>query len=214
MDAAVAGGAADRAPRVVVDPFLCRPLIGRGRALLLLAGRRRPAALLAHQGAELRAARQRVPENRVYVSKDSAEAFIHAFLLAFSHGQGAVGSTRRRAGRRGSAGLANYRRVRIASPFGRMVVLVTDGQLPWPYGRETTGYEVAGPRRDARQGCRRRAPRSSFQPTWQTTATLHSSSSPGGYIAEIHRRAAMSETVRSPAPLAIGHNWRIVTDQR
>jgi hypothetical protein len=24
-----------------------------------------------------------------------------------------------------------------------MVVLVTDGHLPYPYGRETTGYEVS-----------------------------------------------------------------------
>jgi hypothetical protein len=33
--------------------------------------------------------------------------------------------------------------VRIESTFGRMVVLVTDGHLPFPYGRESTGYEVA-----------------------------------------------------------------------
>jgi hypothetical protein len=36
-----------------------------------------------------------------------------------------------------------YRRVRIESEFGKAVVLVTDGHLPWPYGRELTGYEVS-----------------------------------------------------------------------
>ncbi len=36
-----------------------------------------------------------------------------------------------------------YRRIRIESTFGKLTVLVTDGHLPYPYGRETTGYEVA-----------------------------------------------------------------------
>ena len=50
-----------------------------------------------------------------------------------------------------------YRRVRIASTFGNVAVLVTDGHLPYPYGRELTGYEVARPRCDRDQGeaCRR-----------------------------------------------------------
>jgi hypothetical protein len=36
-----------------------------------------------------------------------------------------------------------YRRIRIASAFGKATVLVTDGHLPYPYGHETTGYEVS-----------------------------------------------------------------------
>jgi hypothetical protein len=36
-----------------------------------------------------------------------------------------------------------YRRVRLESGFGKLTVLVTDGHLPYPYGREATGYEVA-----------------------------------------------------------------------
>ena len=35
-----------------------------------------------------------------------------------------------------------YRRVRIESKFGKLTVFVTDGHLPYPYGREMTGYEV------------------------------------------------------------------------
>ncbi|HEY6302353.1 MAG TPA: hypothetical protein VIX14_04745 [Terriglobales bacterium] len=35
-----------------------------------------------------------------------------------------------------------YRRIRITSRFGNMQVLVTDGHLPYPFGREMTGYQV------------------------------------------------------------------------
>ncbi len=35
-----------------------------------------------------------------------------------------------------------YRRIRIESASGKVAVLVTDGHLPYPYGHETTGYEV------------------------------------------------------------------------
>ena len=36
-----------------------------------------------------------------------------------------------------------YRRIRLESGFGNLTALVTDGHLPYPYGRELTGYEVA-----------------------------------------------------------------------
>jgi hypothetical protein len=80
---------------------------------------------------------QTVPENRVYVSPERADALIHDFV-AFSHGK--VVSDDRKApgveiGRPGDT----YRRVRIDSGFGKMTVLATDGHLPWPFGREMTG---------------------------------------------------------------------------
>ena len=81
-----------------------------------------------------------IPENRVYVSPDRAEAFVHAFL-AFSHGsvtQDAAKAPGLEIGRPGEA----FREIRIDSGFGKLTVLVTDGHLPFPYGRETTGYEV------------------------------------------------------------------------
>lgn len=31
----------------------------------------------------------------------------------------------------------------MQSEFGKLTALVTDGHLPYPYGREITGYEVA-----------------------------------------------------------------------
>jgi hypothetical protein len=83
---------------------------------------------------------QTIPENRIYVSPDRVAAFTRAFL-AFSHGK--VTTDERRApgveiGRSGDT----FRQVRIESAFGKLTVLVTDGHLPYPYGRETTGYEV------------------------------------------------------------------------
>jgi hypothetical protein len=33
--------------------------------------------------------------------------------------------------------------VRIESKFGKLTALVADGHLPYPYGWEITGYEVA-----------------------------------------------------------------------
>jgi hypothetical protein len=33
--------------------------------------------------------------------------------------------------------------MRIESTFGKLTVRATDVHLPYPYGRDTTGYEVA-----------------------------------------------------------------------
>jgi hypothetical protein len=84
---------------------------------------------------------QSVPENRVYVSADRAAAFVDSFV-AFSHGN--VTSVDAHApgveiGRPNDT----YTRIRIQSSFGKLTVIATDGHLPYPYGRETTGYEVA-----------------------------------------------------------------------
>jgi len=84
---------------------------------------------------------QTVPENRLYISSVMADAFVRSFL-AFSHGH--IVSDEARApgveiGRPGDT----CRRVRIESKFGKLTAFVTDGHLPYPYGREMTGYEVA-----------------------------------------------------------------------
>jgi hypothetical protein len=83
---------------------------------------------------------QTVPENRVYLSRDRADAFVRAFVR-FSHGSVTSDEP-------GAPGIEigrpkeTYRRVRVESAFGRLVAMVTDGHLPFPYGHETTGYEV------------------------------------------------------------------------
>jgi predicted enzyme related to lactoylglutathione lyase len=82
-----------------------------------------------------------IPENRVYVSPDRADAFVRAFV-AFSHGKVTLDDARAPGAEAGRPGAA-IREIRIESGFGKIAVLVTDGHLPFPYGRETTGYEVA-----------------------------------------------------------------------
>src|SRR5882672_7605062 len=83
---------------------------------------------------------QKVPENRVYVSPDRVDAFCRSFL-AFSHGS-VVSDEPRAPGVEIGRPAETYRRVRIESKFGKLTAMVTDGHLPYPYGRETTGYEV------------------------------------------------------------------------
>jgi predicted enzyme related to lactoylglutathione lyase len=81
-----------------------------------------------------------IPENRVYVSQERVKAFVSSFL-AFSHGS-IVSDEPRAPGVEIGRPTETYRRVRIESKFGKLTALVTDGQLPHPFGRETTGYEV------------------------------------------------------------------------
>jgi predicted enzyme related to lactoylglutathione lyase len=82
---------------------------------------------------------QTIPENRVYVSQDRVDALVSSFI-AFSHGN--LASEPRAPGVEIGRPTETYRRVRIESKFGKLTALVTDGHLPYPYGRETTGYEV------------------------------------------------------------------------
>jgi hypothetical protein len=83
---------------------------------------------------------QTIPENRVYVSPDRVDVFVRSFLT-FSNGS-VVSDEARARGIEIGRPAETYRRVRIESKFGKLTVLVTDGHLPYPYGREMTGYEV------------------------------------------------------------------------
>lgn len=126
---------------------------------------------------------QTVPENRVYVSPDGIDDFLRGFL-AFSHGK-VVSDDRQAPGIEIGRPDDTYRRVRIESVFGRLTALVTDGRLPYPYGRETTGYEVAD-----LQGTLAKA-RSAGASVLVAPYTADDRSAamvefPGGYIAEIH----------------------------
>jgi hypothetical protein len=84
---------------------------------------------------------QSIPENRVYVSAYAVKDFITSFL-AFSHGE-IISDDAHAPGIEIGRPTDTYRRIRVQSKFGKMTVLVTDGHLPYPYGREITGYEVA-----------------------------------------------------------------------
>ncbi|MDB5394764.1 MAG: hypothetical protein JWM91_2270 [Rhodospirillales bacterium] len=126
---------------------------------------------------------QTVPENRVYVSPDKADAFIHDFV-AFAHGKVAADEPKASGADIGRPN-DTFRRVRIDSAFGKMAVLVTDGHLPYPYGRETTGYEVAD-----LAGTLARAKSTGATVLAQSYAVDGRQAAivqfPGGYIAEIH----------------------------
>jgi hypothetical protein len=129
---------------------------------------------------------QTVPENRVYVSADRADAFVRDFVH-FSQGRvvsddpGAPGVE---IGRPSDL----YRRVRIESSFGKMTINVTDGHLPYPYGREMTGYEVASlPETIAKaQAAGVTVLVTSYAAEHREAAMLQF---PGGYIAEVHAPA-------------------------
>jgi hypothetical protein len=75
------------------------------------------------------------------MSTNTVEAFLRSFL-AFSHGK-VVSDDPHAPGVEIGRSKDIYRRIRIESNFGKLTVLVTEGHLPYPYGRETTGYEVA-----------------------------------------------------------------------
>jgi predicted enzyme related to lactoylglutathione lyase len=126
---------------------------------------------------------QSVPENRVYVSTNRVEAFLLSFL-AFSHGKVASDDPRAPGVEIGRP-KDIYRRIRIESNFGKLTVLVTDGHLPYPHGRETTGYEVANLTdtlaRAKTAGVEILVPQYTVD---QRNAAIVQF--PGGYIAEIH----------------------------
>jgi predicted enzyme related to lactoylglutathione lyase len=82
-----------------------------------------------------------VPENHLYVSPDRADAFVHGFIR-FSRGK-VVSDDKRAPGAEIGRPEETYRRIRIESTFGKITVFVTDGHLPYPFGREQTGYEIA-----------------------------------------------------------------------
>jgi predicted enzyme related to lactoylglutathione lyase len=126
---------------------------------------------------------QTIPENRVYISPERADAFVRSFV-AFSHG--IVVSDEPHApgieiGRPGEG----YRRVRIESKFGKLTAFVTDGHLPYPYGREVTGYEVANLAETLTKS--KAAGVDVLVPPFDTderdAAVVRF---PGGYVAEIH----------------------------
>ncbi|KJZ51762.1 glyoxalase [Pseudomonas sp. MAFF 311095] len=130
------------------------------------------------------AAFQTVPENRVYLSADRADRFIKAFL-GFSHGK-VLADDKHAPGVDIGQANGSYRRVDIESPFGRMAVLVTNGQLPYPFGHETTGYQVADLTatlgKATGSGATVVVP--AFDSKGRRSALVEF---PGGYVAEIHQ---------------------------
>ena len=181
MDQAVAAARAAGA-ELVVAPF--PDAIGRDAVIRWPGGVN--MQLYWHTVAPTYAALTSVPENRVYVSPDQADVFVRDFL-AFSGGQ-VVQDDPAAAG----LGIArpgdHYRRIRVESAFGKLTVMVTDGHLPWPYGREVTGYEVTD-LSDTLAKARAAGAEVVREPYEEGGRTAAMVRFPGGYIAEIHAMA-------------------------
>jgi hypothetical protein len=140
-----------------------------------------------HTAAPNYAPLQTVPENRVYVSPESAGAFVREFV-AFSRGK-VVSDEPRAPGIEIGRPSDTYRRVRLQSKFGKITVLATDGHLPFPYGRELTGYEVpylAATLNKAKAA----GVKVLVEPYTAESRIAAVVQFPGGYIAEIHSAAA------------------------
>ena len=126
---------------------------------------------------------QTIPENRVYVSQDRVDAFVSSFL-AFSHGN-LVSDEPRAPGIEIGRPTETYRRIRIESNFGKLTALVTDGHLPFPYGHEMTGYEVAN-LTDTLTKAKASGVNVLVPPYKTDERDAVVVQFPGGYIAEIH----------------------------
>jgi hypothetical protein len=182
MDAAVAAARAAGAD-VLVAPF--PDAIGRDAVIQWPGGV--DMQLYWHTATPSYPPLRTVPENRVYLSADRVTAFLSGFI-AFSHGT-VTSDVPNAPGI--EIGLANgiYRRVRIESAFGKMTLFVTDGHLPYPYGREITGYEVAN-----LADTLAKAKAAGVEVLVPPYGADHRDSAmvrfPGGYVAEIH---AMSD---------------------
>jgi hypothetical protein len=178
MDAAIALGprGGGRCHRL----HLSRP--HRPRRRDPVAGRRDDAALLAQHPAPLRALCH-AARNRVYVSADRADAFVKSFSR-FAHAK-VVSDDRAAPGVEIGKPNATYRRIRLSSSFGLVTVLVTDGKLPWPYGREITGYTVTDLTATLAKATASGA-KVIVEPYTSGERSAAFVEFPGGYIAEIH----------------------------
>jgi len=127
---------------------------------------------------------QHIPENRVYVSEDRAGAFEKAFLK-FSDGK-VVSDDRHAPGMEIGKPGSTVRRIRLESAFGKMVIYVVDGHMVYPYGSETTGYEVdnleATIAKAREAGVSVLVPPGTFGDRKSAMVRF-----PGGYVAEIHQ---------------------------
>jgi hypothetical protein len=182
MDSAVRSAKAHDAD-IVVAPF--PDPIGRDVIIAWPGGVH--MQLYWHTTAPNYAKLQTVPENRVYVSIDRADAFVRDFL-AFSRGK-IVSDDGHAPGVEIGRPNDTYRRVRIESGFGKVTVLVTDGHLPYPYGREITGYEVTN-LSDTLAKAKTAGVTVLVDPYTADGRQAAMVAFPGGYVAEIHSSAS------------------------
>lgn len=124
-----------------------------------------------------------VPENRVYLTADAADAFVKSWT-GFAHGRIVSDDKAADGAEIGQPG-KTYRRIRLSAGYGKTTVMVSDNQLPWPYGRDMTGYEVAS-LKDALAKGRAAGVETLVEPHAERDRESAIVRFPGGYIAEIH----------------------------
>jgi predicted enzyme related to lactoylglutathione lyase len=182
LDAAISAARSAGAD-VLVGPF--QDPIGRDAIIQWPGGVN--MQLYWHTAAPSYSALRTIPENRVYLSPERVAAFTRSFL-AFSGGK-TISDVARAPGIEIGRPTETYRRIRIDSMFGKMTVLVTDGHLPYPYGRETTGYEVAD-LTDTLAKATAAGATILAGPYLADRRNAGVVQFPGGYIAEIHSAAS------------------------
>jgi len=178
LDAAVQAAEADGAD-VLVTPF--NDPIGKDAVIQWPGGVN--MQLYWHTAAPSYPALQTIPENRVYLSAERADAFVRGFLN-FSNGSVISDDHEARGIEIGRAS-DTFRRIRIASRFGLVTVFATDGHLPYPYGREMTGYEVANLNETLRKA-KAAGVAVLVEPYSFGDRRAAMIQFPGGYIAELH----------------------------
>jgi predicted enzyme related to lactoylglutathione lyase len=182
MDEAIRAARASGA-YVIVAPF--NDPIGRDAVIQWPGGVN--MQIYWHTNAPSYAPLQTIPENRVYLSPEGVAAFLRCFL-AFAHGE-VVSDDAHAPGVEIGRPNDTYRRVRIQSRFGKLTVFVTDGLLPYPYGREMTGYEVAN-LADTLAKAKVAGATIVVAPYTSDRRDAALVQFPGGYIAEIHSPAS------------------------
>jgi hypothetical protein len=178
MDTAIRAARAAGAD-VIVAPF--NDPIGRDAVVQFPGGVN--TQLYWHTTAPSYKALESIPENRVYVSPDRADAFVRSFL-GFARGK-IVSDQANAPGIEIGRSSETYRRIRLESKFGKVTILVTDGHLPFPYGRELTGYEVADLSGTIGKG-KAAGVNVLAGPYRSDDRSAAMVQFPGGYIAEIH----------------------------
>jgi hypothetical protein len=125
-----------------------------------------------------------VPDSRVYLEPQAAAAFIRDYL-AFSQGRVTLDDRHANGAQIGLPG-TTFREVLIDSTFGKTLVIITNGQLPYPFGLDKTGYQVTN-----LAATLAKAKAAGARVLWGPydgpgldTAIVQF---PGGYIAEIHQ---------------------------
>jgi len=178
LDGSVKAAQADGAD-VLVSPF--NDPIGRNAVIQWPGGVN--MQLYWHTTPPSYPALKTIPENRVYVSPERADSFIRSFL-EFPHGK-VLSNDPHAPGLEIGRGSDTVQRIRITSQFGVLAVFVTDGHLPYPYGRELTGYEVANLGETLKKAGAAGAT-VLVEPYSLGDRQAAMVQFPGGYIAEIH----------------------------